>query len=244
MTDLLAGWAPTPWFLVSAPEPATHAIRRAHVIRHLGATVRRHRVSCVVAPAGYGKTVAVSQWAARAGMPVAWLTLTRLDDQPARLYRGVVSALQEMADLIGDEQLRPLLALYPDANDLASSYDALTAALDQVRLPLALVIDDAHLGGEGMADSIVAVLAEHADPGLRIVLVGTNQPQLPARLWLSESVGRIGPEALAFGPEEIASAAAMLGQALSAPDVSELHAATGGWPAARAPSIARVTAAS
>src|SRR5690606_22194733 len=154
--------------------------------------------------------VAVGQWAERAGMPVAWLTLTHLDDRPARLYRGVVSALQELADVTGDEHLAPLLALRPDLKDLAASTDALAGALERIPDPIALVIDDAHLSGDALAESVVAMLAEHGDGRLRIVLVGTAQPALPARLWLSESLGAIGPDALAFDADEVRRMAAAI----------------------------------
>jgi LuxR family transcriptional regulator, maltose regulon positive regulatory protein len=38
---------------------------------------------CVVAPAGYGKTTLLAQWAERTGRPVAWVSVDRRDNDPA-----------------------------------------------------------------------------------------------------------------------------------------------------------------
>ena len=232
MTDALRGWSPTPWFLVSAPEPAAHTIRRPRVERRIADAVAGHRVTCVTAPAGYGKTVAVSEWSAHTDLPVAWLTLTPHDDRPARILRGVVSALQELADLTGDAALTPLLGIQPDLTDLPTGYDTLAGALRLVDVPMALVVDDAHLAGDALADSIVGVLAEHAGSRLRIVLVGASRPALPTRLWLDDAPAEVGADDLAFEASELVDVAVAAGHELHPGAADEIHAATSGWPAA------------
>jgi LuxR family transcriptional regulator, maltose regulon positive regulatory protein len=47
----------------------------------------------VCAPAGYGKTVLLADWARRGRQPVAWLSLDAGDNDPARFWRHAVAAL-------------------------------------------------------------------------------------------------------------------------------------------------------
>ena len=51
------------------------------------------RVVVVVAPAGFGKTVAVSQWAQHVGQPVAWYTVDEHDRTAARFWRYLAASL-------------------------------------------------------------------------------------------------------------------------------------------------------
>ena len=56
------------------------------------------QVLLVVAPAGYGKTTLVTQWAAgRDPATVAWVRLERADDDPSRLWSRLVVA----SELVG-----------------------------------------------------------------------------------------------------------------------------------------------
>ena len=57
----------------------------------------------VVAPAGFGKTTLVASCVADCGMPMAWLSLDRNDDQADRFLDYLVAALQEVDHTVGSE---------------------------------------------------------------------------------------------------------------------------------------------
>lgn len=65
---------------------------RQHLTRWLEEGARR-RLTLVCAPAGFGKTTLLAQWARASGMPVAWLALDEGDDDPARFWRYFFAAL-------------------------------------------------------------------------------------------------------------------------------------------------------
>ena len=64
------------------------------------------RVVGVTAPAGYGKSTLLVEWAAAEDRPVAWVALDRFDDDPAVLLTLLASAYARIApgtlDLIAD----------------------------------------------------------------------------------------------------------------------------------------------
>ena len=66
------------------------------------------RITLVVAPAGYGKTVAVAQWAERATAPVAWLTIDAHDRPAERFWRYVAAAFGSAVPTLGDETIQSL----------------------------------------------------------------------------------------------------------------------------------------
>ena len=55
----------------------------------------------VCAPAGYGKTVLLADWARRGQQPAAWLSLDAGDNDPARFWRHAVAALDRVRPGIG-----------------------------------------------------------------------------------------------------------------------------------------------
>ena len=66
----------------------------------------------VCAPAGYGKTVVLAEWARRGRHPVAWLSLDAGDNDPARFWRHTVAALDRVRPGIS-ERMGPLLGPPP-----------------------------------------------------------------------------------------------------------------------------------
>lgn len=232
--DGIAGWAPSPWFLVTPPEPQVAVVDRRRVTDTIDRAVAASRVTVVAAPAGFGKTVALGTWARESEIPVAWVTLTHFDDdEPVRLLSAVVSALQRQAETTGAPALQPLRALNPDPHDLAASHDALLRALSALAAPLALVVDDAHLAGRALSSGLVRSLLEHAPPTLRIVLVGRDGLRAPlGRLLLTGSATDIGAPTLAFTADEVAAAATALGVRLEPNGPAAIRESTDGWPVA------------
>ena len=65
----------------------------------------------VCAPAGYGKTVLLAEWARRGRRPVAWLSLDAGDNDPARFWRHAVAALDRVRPGISERVSLPGLLL-------------------------------------------------------------------------------------------------------------------------------------
>ena len=119
----------------------------------------------VCAPAGYGKTVLLAEWAGRGQHPAAWLSLDGGDNDPARFWRHAVAALDGVHPGIGG-RVSPLLG--PPA---PSSFEGLVTALinelaDQPGADEALLIlDDYHVIGSEPVHASLRFLLEHRPPG-------------------------------------------------------------------------------
>ncbi len=80
-------------------------------------------VVLVCAPAGFGKTALLADWARRSPRPVAWLSLDVGDNDPARFWRHAVAALDQVRSGIA-ERVGPLIG--PPA---PPSFEGLVTAL-------------------------------------------------------------------------------------------------------------------
>ena len=62
------------------------------------------KLTLISAPAGFGKTTLLSDWASGVGRPevgVAWLSLDDADNHPPRFWTYVIAALQTVRPSIG-----------------------------------------------------------------------------------------------------------------------------------------------
>src|SRR5215469_15676933 len=88
----------------SVPQPRQGDVSRAKLIE----TARSSgcRAVGVTAPAGYGKSTFLAQWARAEDRPVGWVSIDRFDDDPAMLLVSLASAYCRAglgsADLVAD----------------------------------------------------------------------------------------------------------------------------------------------
>jgi LuxR family transcriptional regulator, maltose regulon positive regulatory protein len=214
------------------PRPQPGFVPRPRLVQALSQGLARGRV-LICAPAGFGKTSLLADWARSSGRPVAWLGLDAGDNDPARFWRYVAAALDQAQPGIA-ERLGPLLG--PQA---PRSFEGLVTALinefdaQAGRDEVLLVLDDYHLVDAGPVHESVAFLLENLPPGLLLVVSGRADPPLPlARLRARGRLAELRAAELRFTTEE---AAALLGAAAGPvlPDtaVVTLTARTEGWAA-------------
>jgi LuxR family transcriptional regulator, maltose regulon positive regulatory protein len=77
------------------PRPRPGFLARPRLLERLTEGTA-HELTLVCAPAGFGKTSLLGDWARRRRQPVAWLSLDAGDSDPARFWRYVAAALDEL----------------------------------------------------------------------------------------------------------------------------------------------------
>ena len=182
----------------------------------------------VCAPAGYGKTVLLTDWARRGECPAGWLSLDVADNDPARFWRHFVAALDGVCPGIG-ERVGPLLG--PPAP--ASFEGLVTALINELASDEALlVLDDYHMISARQVHESLAFLLEHRPAGICVVLASRSDPPLPlARLRARGQLTEVRAAELRFTPAEAAELLQHAGSALPDASVAALAARTEGWAA-------------
>ncbi len=89
------------------PRPQPEAVLRPRLNERLNAGLCR-KLTLISAPAGFGKTTLVGEWAARHELPVAWLSPDAGDNDPTRFLMYFVAAVQTIASAIGAGLLQVL----------------------------------------------------------------------------------------------------------------------------------------
>ncbi|MGZ4439258.1 MAG: AAA family ATPase, partial [Gaiellaceae bacterium] len=186
-------------------------------------------VATVVAPAGYGKTTLLSQWAARDSRLFAWVTLDDRDNDPVVLLRHIAAAL--MRDRPLDDRLVEALRNAPAA--LWSKAVPRLAAELSARSPIVLVLDDFNLlRSRGSLETIAALIDDEAE-GSMLVASTRVTPTLPlAPLRASGRLLELGADALALSKREAQLLLRATGVSLSEARTAELIDQCEGWAAA------------
>ncbi|MGN6430267.1 MAG: AAA family ATPase [Gaiellaceae bacterium] len=213
---------------VTVPQVRRDSVSRTALVNRLRAGGAFPLVA-VIAPAGYGKTTLLAQWATKDTRPFAWLSIDERDNDPVVLLRHLAAAL----DRIDPVDPRIFEAL---AARRTSVWDAivprLTTHLSSRDSPLVLVFDDIDLLDSEEAIAIVAALIENVPARSMVALVGRTQPRLPvASLRVGAPLLEIGAYELALSRRETEMLLRTCGVELEEDELLALLRQTEGWAA-------------
>ncbi|HEY7013710.1 MAG TPA: LuxR C-terminal-related transcriptional regulator [Streptosporangiaceae bacterium] len=181
----------------------------------------------VVAPAGYGKTTLLSQWAERSGQNFAWVSLDEADNDPKVMLTYIAEALDEIEPIDG----RVFDALVsPGSSVPGSAVPRLGAAFSSMSERVVLVLDDVHVLHNRECRTALSMLADHVPEGSRLALAGRAEPPLrTARLRAEGRILEIGPGELALSRQEASSLLRGADLTLGTDEMTALYQQTEGW---------------
>ena len=201
-------------------------VARPALVERLSSDVTPGVIS-VVAPAGYGKTTLLAQWAESRQPRVAWVSADHRDNDPAVLLTYLATALDQV------ERITPAIQ-----RELAFSGAAITvvpllaSAIASMREPVALILDDAEAITNPECIDAITELALSLPAGCRFVIASRDTTSLPAaRLRARGDIVEIGTDDLAMSDREAAALLSGAGVNADAHDVGDLIRRTEGWPA-------------
>jgi LuxR family transcriptional regulator, maltose regulon positive regulatory protein len=186
-------------------------------------------VTLVSAPPGSGKTSLLATWVATVpDGTIAWLSLDHHDDDPGRLWSGILGALRATGRFPVGARLHELIA--PVGEVAPAFVDALVAEMAALGEPVWIVLDDVHALRRAQTLDSLALLIRRLDPGIHLVLASRSDPPvgLP-RLRLEGRLRELRATDLAFTLEEAAAFLASREVDLPEAPLRALHERTEGW---------------
>jgi LuxR family transcriptional regulator, maltose regulon positive regulatory protein len=205
-----------------------HHVRRPRLLRLLDETVSAP-LTLVVAPAGVGKTVLVSSWAAESSVPTAWLSLDEADRDGRQLWSGVIAALETLRPGCGEAARTLLRRPGPLARVVHQLLDDLEEEADSFRV---LVIDDLYLVDDDDAVASLELFLQHLPTWLHVVLLSRREPTLPVdRLQGRGQLGEVHFAELRFSHSEACEMLTRLVPVLSEDQIAATATHAAGWAA-------------
>lgn len=217
-----------------APRIGTRLISRERLIALFNGH-RERKLTLVTAPAGYGKSVILSQFTDSVDDLVVWYHLDAFDNDLAVFIQyfaaGVARHLPGFgADAVGlvGRGGDPRILLRRIATSVIND---LSAGLQQ---DLVIVLDDYHTIDQPLIHRFVQELLEYLPDQVHLIIAARTVPPLPlARLKVEEMVVEINQEELGFTRGEISEyLVAEYDQPVPVPVIAAVEEETQGWPAA------------
>lgn len=219
------------------PPPRAGFVNRAELDIQLN-TALQHRLTVVIAPAGWGKTTLLASWATSPALQnvaqVAWLGLDPADNDPTRLWSYSCAALSQY-----EPGVLAVETLFR-ATSLASSEQLMTGLINTIAgtrgrsyLPIVLILDDLHVLTNPEILASITFLIDHMPQRLHLVLAGRAEPPLPLARWRAAGwVAELRAAELRFGlADSAALIKGVIGRPLPEEAIAALVERTEGWAA-------------
>jgi LuxR family maltose regulon positive regulatory protein len=213
------------------PEQTAGIVLRERLLDALEGSLERP-LTLVCAPAGYGKSVLVSDWARSLEIPVAWVTLDEAESDLRQFLAYVLAALDTVSPGAFEPSLRWLAnPVLPGA--MAIAHELVNTMLD-LDMPFALILDDYHKIDHGSAvHEFVEEILRHPPANFHLVLASRRDPPLAlAKLRASDQLLELRQADLRFKNAEAAQLfSAAWGDTPESVLIAELQDAVEGWAA-------------
>lgn len=188
------------------------------------------RVNLLVAPPGYGKSVAARQWADASGLPTAWLSVDLLDANPISFWFHLIAAVRTAVPGVDGEPAAALAESPWSSHFLA----VLLAQVEAADSPGLLVVDDVGRLDLSVFDGL-ALLVERVGDRMRMCLTARTAPPVPLARWYANGwLAQVTADDLRFRGDEAwaVARARTTGPSLDARRVDQLNHQVDGWPIA------------
>ncbi len=217
---------------ITIPRRRDELVARLRLTELLDRLIEK-RLVLVSAPAGYGKTSLLIDFASASSLPVCWYSIDRLDFDPQRFISYFVASIRQRFPDFGQ---RVLTAMGSDQGQFDLDYITtilINDLFENVSEHFVLVLDDYHLVNENLqVRNFICRFLQDVDENCHLVLTSRtllSLPILPIMAARAE-VGGISFEELSFLPEEIqALYEKNNSQSLSLQSAEKIREKTEGW---------------
>jgi len=215
---------------VQIPPSRLRLVSRQRLLKVLDAGLHR-KLTLISAPAGYGKSTLLTEWAASCDWPLGWVTIEEGDNDLERFLTYLVSAVEtagaSSAGLQGMLDERFSLQPLPTDTVLAILVNQLPRAFER----LVVILDDYHHIENQEIHGFVSSLIDHLPANIHLILSTRADPPLRlARLRAKDQLNEITERDLRFTIEETSAFfESVMGLYLGQEQIAELEERTEGW---------------
>lgn len=192
------------------------------------------RLLILAAPAGYGKTSLLIDFAYHTQLPVCWFAIDALDADPQRFIAHFIAAITNCFPSFGEASLAALSNLDQDTQNLDPVISTIiNDAYENISEHFVFVLDDYHLVRDNKPiDEFINRVTLEMSENCHLVIASRTLLTLPdlTLLVARSQVGGLSYEELAFLPEEIKQLFSVnYHQNITEETASELVMQTEGW---------------
>lgn len=187
------------------------------------------KLTLIAAPAGYGKTSLAVSWLWDITVKSCWVSIDAGDNDPARFFAYVISALQTVNEDIGQETLAALRS--PQLPPPEALIGPLINAISDHRTPMILALDDYHLIETMVVHRAMNFLIKNIPRNLHVVIVSREDPPFPLHeLRAKGQMVEVRQKDLTFREGETAALFKYLSdRPISENEAHLIHEQTEGW---------------
>ena len=212
---------------LSRPPLRPGIVRRTGLVERLRAS-RSASVVAITAPAGYGKTTLLAEWAERDRRPFGWVSVDEADGDPV-VFLGHVAVALDRIEGIGPQVFEAI------ASSTSATQGRILArlgsALSTRTRPFVLVLDDLDRVNEPVVMDAVATIAGYVPQGSLMAVAARAVPNIGLpRLRADGRLVEVGVDGLMLGPTEAQRLLRGAGVRTTRAEAAELADATEGWP--------------
>ena len=215
---------------VQVPPTRLHLVSRKRLLQVLNAGLHR-KLTLISAPAGYGKSTLLGEWATQCEWPLGWVTFEAGDNDIERFLTYLIAAVETAG--AGTTGLSGMLGAGFSPQPL--SMDVMLAILVN-QLPttverLVIVLDDYHHIDNPDIHHFISSLLDHLPPNIHLIISTRSDPPLRlARLRAKDQLNLVAANDLRFTLDEARTFFEDVMQLRLTPDqVASLETRTEGW---------------
>ncbi len=218
---------------ISIPRRRTELLSRKRLLDLLNGFMDT-KLAIIAAPAGYGKTSLLIDFAKQSHIPICWYSIDPLDQEITRFITHLISAINKRFPAFGKDSISAFIDKYDaDINIAAICTTIVNDLFEHVLEHFIIILDDYHLlGSNPKVEQFIGQFIHTVDENCHLIIASRallTLPDLPLLVAQSQVSG-LSYEELVFSPEEVRALFLQNYQLdLSQDVIDNLMAQTEGW---------------
>lgn len=212
---------------LSPPAFPDSIVERPEVNKAIDAAMKKNMVY-IHAPAGFGKTIAMSLWLSESRLPAAWIPLTVYDDDSAVFCRYLLTALAEFGGAARAVQATLDTPGFTEA-PIAYFFRTVSSISAESNQGI-IVLDDFHLiENTAILNALPLIIRKLSQIHKLVILSRLKPPVSFSDLALKNEMGELTENDLRFTRKQIMVLYKNSGITLSPDEAAGIEEKTGGW---------------